>query len=58
MKETLNTLVRDLTKVGSIPKSEAKRRIKNYVHQVVAHAAYVREVHTLGDLMEELRKIK
>ena len=28
MKEALNKFVRDLTKVGSIPKSEAKRRIK------------------------------
>lgn len=31
--ETLDTLVRDLTKVGSIPKSEARRRIQELLKE-------------------------
>lgn len=34
-QELLNGLVRDLTKVGSIPKSEARRRIQEYAESVV-----------------------
>lgn len=35
MKETIGNLIRDITKVGSMPKSEAKRRIKNILLEIV-----------------------
>lgn len=30
-EENLDTLIRDITKVGSIPKSEVKRRLKDII---------------------------
>jgi len=36
MEDTLNKLVRDLTRVGSIPKSKARRRIGELVTEAVA----------------------
>lgn len=46
INEDLDTLVRDLTQVGSIPKSEARRRIEEYTEGRVSEA--VREVFSIA----------
>lgn len=33
--DTIDTLIRDLTRAGSIPKSEARRRIENLISEAI-----------------------
>ena len=66
-QESLDELVRDLTKVGSIPKSEAKRRIENLLTQEkerayqegrdVEHLSHIKDAEFADSIAQEAKEL-
>lgn len=60
-QETIDTLIRDLTRVGSIPKSEAKRRIENFIFKARQEAyqeGFISGAHTTSEQANEIHAVE